>query len=194
MNSNIDFKSLWLKQEVIIPDSKGLLKKANSYKKNNLYKLLFASIVLLFTAAFIIGIWYNYNAKFITTKIGIITVIMALFLPGLYFMSMFPILVKKGIEIKEYLNQLIKLKEKQLFLHSTIMSTYIVLLSIGLCLYIYEFTTKMPIFWAVFTYAATLIWIVISWFYFGAKAIKKEQDKINRLINKFKELSEQLNF
>ncbi len=192
MSNNIDFKKLWLKQETIIPDTKELFRKANKYKRNNLYKLIFATIALLLVIVFMVGIWYNYQSKFISTKIGIIIVIIALLLLAVYFSSMFPFLLKKDLEIKEHLKRLIKLKEKQLFLHSTIMRAYIVLLSIGLSLYIYEHTTKMPLFWAIFTYVAALIWIAINWFYLGSKIIIKEQDKINRLINKFKELVEQL--
>jgi amino acid transporter len=192
MSNNIDFKKLWLKQEAIIPDTKELFRKANKYRRNNLYKLIFATIALLLVIVFMIGIWFNYQAKFISTKIGIIVTITAFLVLAVYFTSMFSVLSKKDLEIKEHLKRLIKLKEKQLFLHSTIMRTYIVLLSVGLSLYIYEHTTKMSLFWAIFTYAATLIWIAISWFYLGSKTIKKEQNKINRLIDKFKELREQL--
>ena len=78
MNNNIDLKELWNKQETTIPDTNELFVKLKTFKKNNLYKLVFANIILLFTSAFIGFVWYYFQPELITTKVGIILAILAM--------------------------------------------------------------------------------------------------------------------
>ena len=92
----------------------------------------------------------------------------------------------------QYLQQLIKLKEKQSFLQKTMLNVYFILLSTGLGLYMIEYTTRMTLIWASFSYGITLSWIALNWFYFRTRTIKKQQAKINELIRRFEELSRQL--
>jgi len=102
--------------------------------------------------------------------------------------------MKIGYEINsnEYLKQLLKLKAKQLFLQSTMLNIYFILLSTGICMYMYEYTSRMTFLWAVISYGLTLLWIAVNWFYFRPRTIKKQQTKINELISKFEKLSQQL--
>jgi hypothetical protein len=37
-----------------------------------------------------------------------------------------------------------------------------------------------------------LLWMIFNWFYIRPKQIKKQQDKINSLIEKFEEVNNQL--
>ncbi|MHB1688724.1 MAG: hypothetical protein ACYCVH_15330 [Ignavibacteriaceae bacterium] len=193
-NNNIDLKELWGKQETTIPDTKELFEKTKKFKKNNLRKLIIANILLLLTSAFIVFIWYYYQPEMITTKIGIVLTILAMVLYLFVYNQMIPLLVKVDYDINssQYLQQLLKFKEKQLFLQNTMLNIYFILLSTGICMYMFEYASRMTLLWATFSYGLTLLWIAVNWFYFRPRIIKKQQTKINELISNFEGLNRQL--
>lgn len=194
MKNTIDLKELWKKQETAIPDTKELFAKIRAFKKNNLYQLIITNIALLLTSVFIGFVWYYFRPEMLTTKIGVVLAIMAMALYLFVYNRMLPLFVDVGYEMNshQYLQQLLKLKEKQLFLQSTIQNIYFILLSTGLFLYMLEYALRMKLPWAILTYAITFLWIAIVWFYFIPRTIKKQQIKINKLINKVEALGRQL--
>jgi hypothetical protein len=69
---------------------------------------------------------------------------------------------------------------------------YFITLSLGICLYMYEYISRMTNVGAFFSYLITLTWIGFNWFYLRPKTIKKQQTKLNELISKFETLNKQL--
>jgi uncharacterized membrane protein len=193
-NNNIDFKDLWKKQSVSQPDMKDLLGRLKEFKAAGLRHLWITNILLLATTAFILFVWYYYQPEFISTKIGIVLVIVAMVMyVGVYN----GLLVGyKNIDTtqsnQEYLQRLILIRKKQQFMQSTILSLYFILLGVGIGLYMYEYTLRMSLVYALLTYGVVLLWIGVNWFYFRPKQIKKQQAKINDLIGKFEEVNKQL--
>jgi predicted permease len=194
MNTNIDFKNLWNKQEMAIPDTKELFEKTNEFKKKSFRKLLLANVTLLLTTAFILFIWYHYKPEFITSKIGIVCILLAMFLYLFVYNQMATFLKSNNYEMDttHYLQELLRLKEKQLFLQSTILNVYFILLSLGICLYMYEYTCRMTILWTSVTYGITMLWIALNWFVFRPITIRKQQKTVNDLIEKFENINNQL--
>lgn len=194
MDNNIDFKDLWKQQAVSPTNIEELLSKLKYFKRVSLRKLVITNVLLIATSAFIIFIWYFYQPEFISTKIGIILTISAM----LMYLFVYNKLVAfyKTIDgtqsNSEYLQKLISIKTKQHFLQSTMLSLYFILLGSGLCLYMYEYTSRMTIFWGIFTYVVMLGWIGFTWFYLRPKEIKKEQARVNGLIAKFEAVNKQL--
>ncbi|CAA9197525.1 hypothetical protein FLA105534_01687 [Flavobacterium bizetiae] len=193
-NNNIDFKDLWKKQAVNKPNIEDLLARLKQFKKASLRSLWRTNILLAVTSAFIIFIWYRYQPEFISTKIGIILAILAMVMyVGVYnrVLSTF-----KNIDStqtnQEYLQQLILIRKKQQYMQSKVLSWYFVLLMAGICLYMYEYASRMTVFYALITYGITLLWIAFNWFYIRPKQITKQQDKINGLIEKFEAINHQL--
>jgi hypothetical protein len=194
MNDNIDFNKIWKQQVVEEPDINALMEKLKGYKKTSRRKLLISNIMLAATSAFIIFIWYYYQPQFISSKIGIVLIILAMMMYIiLYNRSLKTLSKTEGSQSnQEYLQELIHLKEKQKFMQSTVLSLYFILLSAGIALYLYEYTSRMALTGAVLTYGTTFIWIAFNWFYIRPKTIKKQQTKLDELIRRFTGLSEQL--
>lgn len=194
MDNNIDFKELWKKQTISSPGIDELFLKLNQFKKSSLRKLIISNVLLIATSAFILFIWYYYQPQLITTKIGIVLTILAMVIYLFVYNQLFPSL--KKIDNKqsnnEYLQNLISIKTKQQFLQSTMLNLYFIMLSSGICLYMYEYTSRMSTFWAIFVYAITLAWIGLNWFYIRPKTIKKQQNKLDELIRKFESVKKQL--
>lgn len=193
-NNNIDFKDLWKKQTVNKPNIEDLLARLKQFKKASLRSLWRTNILLAATSAFIIFIWYRYQPEFISSKIGIILTILAMVMyVGVYnkVLSTF-----KNIDSthtnQEYLQQLILIRKKQQYMQSKVLSWYFILLMAGICLYMYEYASRMTVFYALITYGITFLWIAFNWFYIRPKQIAKQQNKINGLIEKFEAINHQL--
>ena len=194
MSNDIDLRELWNKQETTIPNVKELFEKIRNFKRSKLRKLIIANILLLSTSAFMVFIWYYYQPEMTTTKIGIVLTILAMVLYLYVYNQMIPTLVKVDFDMSssQYLQQLLKLREKQVFLQNTMLNIYFIFLSTGICIYMFEYTSRMTLFWATFSYGLMLLWIAINWFYLRPRSIKKQQTKINELISKLEGVNRQL--
>ena len=194
MNSNIDLKELWTKQETGIPDTKDLFKRVASFKRTHLKQLVYANILLLLVAIFIVLIWYYFQPEYITTKSGIVLIILAILAYLFSYNQSIPLLLKSSYEMSsaDYLQQLLSLKRKQQFLQGIMTNLYFILLSTGLFLYMIEYTMRMKLSMGIVCYAITAGWIAFNWFYIKPKTIRKQREKIDGLINKFTLLTEQL--
>jgi hypothetical protein len=195
METNIDFKKIWNTQKIKTPKVEILYAKANKLKSRSFLKLIVVNITLLLTITFIGFIWYYYQPELVTTKIGIIFTILAMLIFLLPYNKQFSLLSKTKTEpnSKEYLQQLIKLKEKQTFQQTTMLSIYFILLALGIGLYMFEYVSKMTITWGIITYAITILWFAINWFYVRPKTITKQNAKLNKLLGEFEKLNNQMN-
>lgn len=194
METNIDLKKIWNTQKIETPKVEVLYSTANKLKTRSFLKLIGINIILLLTIVFISFIWYYFQPELVTTKIGIILIILAMIIFLLPFNKQFSLLAKNKTEpnSKEYIKQLIKLKEAQVFQQTTMLSIYFITLSLGIGLYIYEYVSRMTITWGIITYAITILWFAINWFYLRPKAIKKQNAKLNALLVEFEKLNNQM--
>jgi predicted signal transduction protein with EAL and GGDEF domain len=194
MDNNIDFKNLWKQQAVSPPNIEDLFSKLKHFKKVSLRKLIITNVLLIATSVFILFIWYRYQPEFISTKIGIILVILAMVIYLFVYnrLAGFYKTIDGTLSNSGYLQKLISIKAKQHFLQSTMLSLYFIMLGLGLSLYMYEYVSRMTTFWGIFSYALTLGWIGFTWFYLRPKEIKKEQARVNDLIAKFEAVNKQL--
>ncbi|CAC9973381.1 hypothetical protein [Flavobacterium panici] len=193
-DNNIDFKDLWKKQSVSQPDMQDLLARVNKFKRAGLRSLWITNMLLFATTAFIVFVWIYYQPQFISTKIGIIVTILAMMIYLFVYNKLLS--TYKSIETtqtnQEYLQNLILIKKKQQFLQTTMMRFYFATLTFGICLYMYEYASRMTFLGASLAYGLTLLWMAVNWFFILPKQIKKQQFKINSLIEKFEEINKQL--
>ncbi len=194
MDSNINFNELWKKQKTGAPDKEELMSKMNKFKKTNLKRLVITNLLLISTSLFIIFVWVYYQPQLIITKIGISLIILAMVIFVIAYNQSFTLLRKTTNELSntDYLKNLLAIKAKQKFMQTTMLNLYFVLLSAGIGLYMYEYTRRMSLFWGIFSYVITGIWILFNWFYLRPKQIKKQESRIDEMINKFEMLNRQL--
>ena len=194
MSADLDFKNLWQQQQVAPPNMDELLHKLKKFKKAGLKQVVIVNIILLITAAMITFIWYYFQPQFVSTKIGMVFVICAMFSFVLAYNQLFK-LYKSNSDLKnnhDYLKELITIKHKQKFLQTTMMQVYFVLLSLGICLYLYEYVSYMPLLWGISIYTLTLVWLMFNWIYLRPKIIKKQQAKLDTWISTFQRITKQL--
>ena len=194
MDSNIDFKNIWKQQTSNKPNLEELLGKLKKFRNENLRKLICSNLSLIFTSLFIVFIWYYYQPQMISTKLGIVLVILSMITFLIAYNRMFMTFYKidSTQSNQQYLQSLYVIKNKQKFMQTTMMNLYFITLSLGICLYLYEYTSRMTPLSATITYGITLLWMAVNWFYLRPKTIKKQQSKIDGLIGKFEEINNQL--
>lgn len=195
MSSDNHFKSLWNQQSAVIPDSKIVLKKAMQLKKKTRNKIIAMNLLLFSTAAFIIAIIIYFDPQMITTKLGVVLTIIAMvvFVTATNVMNKSLFKSNATYSAKEYLAQFIRLQQKQEFLQKTMLTLYFIMLTLGISLYMIEYAIRMPLWGAMLTYGITLAWIALNWFYFRPKVIKKQQAKMNEIIEMLENANRNLN-
>lgn len=193
MKSNMDIKEIWNNQKIIEPSINEFFKMVSNFKKKYIKSIILANAFLILTSAVIVFIWVYFQPQYITTKIGIITIIFSMLI---YIIALNKTILfyqeKFNLDNNQYLFHLIQIKNKQHFLQNTMMKIYFILLSAGLGLYLIEYTQKMSLFLGITAYFATLFWIALNWFYFRPKIIKKQNLKIDELISRVEEISRQI--
>jgi Flp pilus assembly protein TadB len=194
MDSNIDFKNIWQQQKVSEPNMAELLHKLKKYKHTGLRKLLLSNLILLATSVIILMIWYQFEPQFLTTKIGIVLVLLAMVIFLFSYNKQLPIYRKidQTKSNQDYLSSLKMLKQKQKHLQTSIMSLYFIMLFVGICLYMYEYALRMSATGAIITYAVTIVWIAFNWFYIRPKTIKKQQLQLDEIISRFERITADL--
>jgi hypothetical protein len=192
--NSIDFNELWKGQKAEQPNTKDLLFKLNNFKKKNRNRIIISNVILILTSLFILLVWYYYQPQFVTTKIGIVLTILAMFIFVISLNKSLGLLKKTNVSEsnQHYLKTLLSLKEKEQFMQTTMLNLYFVLLSTGIALYMYEYTSRMTTFWALFTYGITALWILFNWFYLRPKQIKKQRTKLNEIIDRFENIQSQI--
>lgn len=193
MTNNMNFKTLWENKETATPDIAELFQQVDQFKKKHLYKLVKTNVCLILTAIFIGFVWYYYQPEWITTKIGICLVFLAILVFLIAYNKLLPLFLKPGFELnsKQYSQQLLHIKTKELFLQKTMMNVYFGLLLLGICLYMLEYTSRMEMLWAIIFYLVLILWIAFNWFYLKPKITKKQNTAINELIARCEKLNEQ---
>lgn len=192
---NIDFKKLWTDQSTPSPNVKELLKKIEQQRKQQYIRIIYFNVILAVTAVFILLVWIYFQPTLISTKAGILIIIVAMLIFGISYSKSLPILRKNIHEtsnIKDFLTDLIALRKRQQFIQTTMLNIYFLLFSLGIGLYTYEYAIQMGALGGTIAYCVITCWIVLNWFLMRPWQIKRQEKMINGLIDNLTKVSKQL--
>ncbi len=177
MNNDLNLKKLWQQPSPIQPTLATFLSRARQFKRQQTTQLVTSSILLLATAIFIPWLTWFYHPQFWTTRIGAICIVLAIAIFITAQSKLLPLLLQDNnhFDNKTYLIWLQKIAHQKNRLQHQVISWYFVLLSIGIALYLYEYTSKMPPVWAWISYGLTTLWITFNWWYLRPRIIQKQQ-------------------
>lgn len=182
---NINFQDIWNKKSAEIPNIQEIKSTADKYKKKQLRFTIWHIFSLSFTAVIIIFIWNVIDFKMFTTSLGIVLILIALAM-YIYLVSENINVIRKinpSISNQEYLASLKKLQHQQLYMQTKGISIYYVLLTAGFAFYFYEFALRMSTLGASLAYGLTFLWLAIAWFFLRPRQIKKQNEKISKVID-----------
>lgn len=190
MENDIDIRELWNRQVVPAVDQSGILGKIGSFRKKRIRRTVILNVVLLLTIIFIIFIWVYFKPELMSTKIGIILSVLPMgavlvFNNGLT--SLYRKIDEKQSNM-DYLNALLKVRNREHIMQTKLMNLYFILLSAGIGLYMYEYTLKRSFIFGVVAYSVVLLWIGFNWFFLRPRMIEKNKRKMEDLIKQIKKL------
>jgi len=193
MSNDTNLKELWSKQTAEPPQIEELLSNFGKIKKKDLTTLIAVNFLMAATIGFIVFIWFYFEPKLITTKIGMVLTILGIAVYLFFYNQLIPYLRKidENQSNSGFLKAVIKLKEEQKFLQTKMLQIYFITLTVGLCLYLYEYVSLIPFPWSIFAYTVTLIWIGFNWFYLRPRVVAKQQNKLDGIIKKFEYIKRQ---
>ena len=194
MSNNIDFKELWNRGKSNAPDVSEVFAKADQLNRKTRNKIWRGNVLLSLTVLFMVFIWWYYQPQLITTKIGLTLVIIAIVVFLATTNQMIPLLVKTNVETdsQHFLEQMIRIKQKQEFLNKTMLTGYFIFLSLGIFLYMIEYAGRGSLTFQVIAYGITFAWIAFNWFYIRPKTVKKQQKAINDIVDRLEGVNKQL--
>lgn len=182
---NINFQDIWNKKNADIPNIQEIKSSADKYKKKQLNNTVCHILSLSATAVMIIFIWNIIDFKMFTTSLGIMLILIALAM-YIYLVSENINVIRKinpSISNQEYLASLKKLQHQQLYMQTKWISIYYVLLTAGFAFYFYEFALRMSTLGGILAYGLTFIWLAVAWFFLRPRQIKKQNEKISKVID-----------
>jgi len=190
----MDFNNIWKAQAVPGPDLKALYDKIKSYKAKRLRRLIFTNICLILTSAFIASIGFWTQPERLTTWAGILLAILAMVLFLMVYNRMIPLYrsLDDHSDSRRFMENLVVVKQKEAFLQRRMMNLYFILLSAGIALYMIEYVSRMELKWGIVVYLVTFLWIGLNWWVIRPRQIRKEQEKINTIIEHFQKVQGQL--
>ncbi|KQT25296.1 hypothetical protein ASG22_20560 [Chryseobacterium sp. Leaf405] len=191
---NINFQDIWNKKNTDIPNIQEIKSSADKYKKKQLRFTICHIFSLSVTAVMIIFIWNVIDFKMFTTSLGIVLILIALAM-YIYLVSGNLNVIRKinpSINNQEYLASLKKLQHQQLYMQTKGISIYYVLLTTGFAFYFYEFALRMSTLGGILSYGLTFIWLTVAWFFLRPRQIKKQNEKISKVIHSLETIEKDL--
>lgn len=194
MENNIDLKSLWTKRTTPSPASDVMQQKIKAFQRQRKTYVAKMNICLTASSLIIIGVWIFMQPELLSTKLGIVVIIASMAM-AMWFHNR-SLLLYTNIDAAqnntEYLERLMTISKRETFLQTTVLSTYYALLTTGLMLYLYEYATHMGTATAMLVYGLSFAWILVSWFYFRPRQIRKQRARLDEMLHNAQKINEQL--
>ena len=193
MENNVDLNELWGKQRMNPPQVQEVVSQFSKIKKKNLAKVFAVNGLMLITIIAMVLLWQYVEPRLISTKVGILTMIIAIVAYLFVYNRLIPLLreVDENQSNRAFLEAAVKLKQQQKILQTSMLQLYFIVMTVGLCLCLYEYASLMPSPWSIITYSLTLIWIGFNWVYLRPMVIRREQGKLDGIIKGFESIQQQ---
>lgn len=194
MESDFELKELWKKQAVPAANQQEMLKRIRRFRQDGFRKSLFLRAILLATIVFMVFIWIYFEPDFLTTKIGIIMGILPMGIVVMFnqkMISLYKALDEKQAN-RDYLNRLLALKAEEHVMQTKVMGLYVILLSVGIALYMYEYTLGWTQAFRVMAYSALCLWVAVNWFVLRPMMSTRSRRKLDALIKQVERIKSQM--
>lgn len=190
METNYNFEEIWKQKKTDLPDITEIRSKANGYKNKQKLYTICHMLSLFATFGMIVWVWQSFPDLHLLTKSGMVFALSALIIYIFQNFQKIKIInkINPALNNQKYLKQLKILQQKDLYMQTKGIGIYFILLSLGMAFYLFEFAQRMTIFWGIFTYSITFLWILFVWFYIRPKKIRKQQKKISEVIQSLEKI------
>jgi hypothetical protein len=186
-----NLKDLWKQQEETkLPDVSEVLKKIKKEKLVYTNKILFQVTILIGTMITLVWIGSSIDFKKTTTYIGL--GLMLLCIAGFSIVRLYQMISLKKIDLTQKPSETLS-KLEHYFAFQQIVSTkislaYFIVLNIAFVFYFIEVMHPMSFQLKTICLTTYIAWMLFAYFYLGKKQKKKENDRIQKIIDSIKEM------
>lgn len=182
---------VWKQQkEVKIPDASAIIQKAKKEQNTFTGKIILQVTILLLTIVALVWVGTAINFKMITTYIGLGLMCLCVF--GFSVIRLYQMLQIKKIDFNQKpsltLIELEKTYTFQQFVSNKVSLIYFILLNLAFVFYFIEVMQPMSIQLKSIVLTAYVSWMLFAYLYLGKKQKKKENERIQKMIDSIKEM------
>ena len=186
-----NLKAIWDQQnQLVIPNVSHIIQKAKRAKKAIKNKIIIQVIALLLAMINVIVVLCVINFKMATTFIGIAITLFTIFAYSA--VRIYQVKQLNNINLTQspqtVLQQLNVYCTFDKILRTKGMLLYFILLNFGMALYFIEVLKPMSLNFKILSLLIYLSWMLIAYFVIGKKQLKKDEEKMNFLINSIQNL------
>ncbi|MFC4818063.1 MULTISPECIES: hypothetical protein [unclassified Flavobacterium] len=186
-----NLKDLWKQQEETkLPDVFEIIKKIKKERTFYTNKLLFQVAILAITMIALVWIGSSIDFKKTTTYIGL--GLMLLCIAAFSAVRLYQMITLKRIDLTQKpsatLKQLDEYFSFQQIVSTKITLAYFIVLNIAFVFYFIEVMHPMSFQLKTICLTTYIAWMLFAYFYLGKKQKKKENDRIQKIIDSIKEL------
>ncbi len=182
---------VWKQQkEVKIPDAVAIIQKAKKEQNSFTNKIILQATILLLTIVALVWVGTAINFKMITTYIGL--GLMCLCVLGFSIIRLYQMFKIKKIDFTQNpsltLIELEKTYTFQQFVSNKVGLMYFILLNLAFVFYFIEVMQPMSLQLKLIVLTVYTSWMLFAYFYLGKKQKKKENERIQKMIDSIKEM------
>lgn len=190
-----ELHDLWKQAETPAPKKTNYLSKIKTNKMTLQQNQTKQASILVFIGILILALMFSFEEKLQTLPIMAAMIIissMCFLQAALMFYN-----ARKISQIEEtktpsiHLQQWLNFREFQKKQRHWNMPVYYILLSVALAVYLFELLKEAEIWKMILTFGVTYSWMLIAYFYFGRREVKKQDAKMDNIIAELKELETQ---
>lgn len=190
-----ELHDLWKQAETPAPKKTNNLSKIKTNKMTLQQNQTKQASILVFIGILILALMFSFEEKLQTLPIMAAMIIissMCFLQAALMFYN-----ARKISQIEEtktpsiHLQQWLNFREFQKKQRHWNMPVYYILLSVALAVYLFELLKEAEMWKMILTFAVTYSWMLIAYFYFGRREVKKQDAKMDNIIAELKELETQ---
>ncbi|WP_285269435.1 hypothetical protein [Kaistella rhinocerotis] len=195
MDNFNELHDVWKQAKTPAPNRKNNLSQIKTNKMKLKQKEIKHASVLIFTGIFILGLMLSFDGKLQTLPImsAMIIISLACFLQAavMFFNARKISQIDDSNTPAVHLQQWLDFREFQKKQRRWNMPVYYILLSVSLAVYLYELLKAVEFWKMALAFVLTYSWMLIAYFYFGKRELKKQDAKMDGIIAELKELETQ---
>jgi len=187
-----EIKNLWQSHKIektpSVTSIKNAIKNYHSKKKRN---IIFIILFFIFSIFVWIGVMINYKSHLWTTRFGeMLFIVLTIYLIFIKLKLLKKKQQEELLSTNDYLNELKKKSQKEAQDQSKLIIFLIA--SVSLFLYTYEMFSYSKIR-LIIGYSTLLLYFVFIWFIYRPMMLKRQQKKVQNLLNKIDTIKNQTN-
>lgn len=189
-----EIKRLWQLQPSKPVNVEDIFKRINDQKRGYVNKLLIQTIAVAIALLFVFTVWVTATFSTWTSHLAMFIVIGSLIYYFRIQLMDFIKINKTAFLFKkpdEYLKYLRDYKSRRFLLHTTTYKVYIIFISIALILLSIEMFYILSLFWLIIYVVLSIAWMFLCRFVFMKYYNKREEQKLEEIIQSLERLSQQ---